>query len=213
MDTFLLIIIGFLFVFILAGFGIIFYNLHNIKKDKAHNENILRMQGQIENLSQTIRERLQETNQSIQKQFSESIEIVKDVTAKLTKLDETNKQIMDYTLQLRKLEDILKSPKQRGILGEFYLESMLSQVFAPNQYKTQYSFPNGKTVDAVIFIKEKILPIDSKFSLEKYEEFIKENNAEKAKILEKYVFRWREVISVNELDKKSRKMKELIPEV
>ncbi len=36
----------------------------------------------------------------------------------------------------------------------------------------QYQFANGEIVDAVIFVKDKIIPIDSKFSLENYEKII-----------------------------------------
>ncbi|MBN1522126.1 MAG: DNA recombination protein RmuC [Candidatus Aureabacteria bacterium] len=168
-----------------AGFGAIFYLLNSLKSSQSRDESIYRLQGQVESLSQTFHERIHETNQSIQKQFTESIQIVKDVTEKLVRLDETNRQIVDHTLQLKKLEDILKSPKQRGILGEFFLESMLSQVFAPHQYKMQYSFPNGSVVDAAIFVKDKIIPVDAKFSLEKYEQFMNENDSDKAKSLEK----------------------------
>ncbi|MCP4523883.1 MAG: DNA recombination protein RmuC, partial [Candidatus Gracilibacteria bacterium] len=70
--------------------------------------------------------------------------------------------------QLEGLENILKSPKQRGILGEYFLENVLKNILPPENYKLQYEFKNGEKPDAVIFVKEKIIPIDSKFSLENY---------------------------------------------
>ena len=46
----------------------------------------------------------------------------------------------------------------------------------------QYPFPDGTIVDAVVFVKDKIIPIDSKFSLENYNKMAEENNpAEKKK--------------------------------
>jgi DNA recombination protein RmuC len=57
-----------------------------------------------------------------QRQFGESRQIIQSVTERLTKLDETNRQVVDFTSQLQSLQDILKNPKQRGILGEYYLE-------------------------------------------------------------------------------------------
>ena len=59
-------------------------------------------------------------NDSLRNQFSESAKLIKDVTQGLTKLDETNKQVVSFADQLQSLQDILKNPKQRGILGEYY---------------------------------------------------------------------------------------------
>ena len=185
MQTTLILLIVLLTVLTLGGFTFLISALMNLKNDRSRDEHLLKLQGQIEGLSHTFHERIQETNQSIQKQFSESIGIVKDVTEKLVKLDETNKQIIDYTSQLKKLENILKKPKQRGILGEYFLETLLGNIFAPGQYKMQYRFPDGTIVDAAVFVKDKIIPVDAKFSLEKYERLFNEENTEKAAQLEK----------------------------
>jgi DNA recombination protein RmuC len=75
---------------------------------------------------------------------------------------------MSFTDQLRDLQDILKNPKQRGILGEYYLETLLKNVLPPGSYQMQYGFPDGNIVDAAVFVKDKVIPIDSKFSLENY---------------------------------------------
>ena len=138
----------------------------------------------IGNLSQTV-------NDNIQRQFSESRKIVTDVTEKLTKLDETNKQVVGFADQLQSLQDILKNPKQRGILGEYYLETLLKNVLPPKSYAMQYPFPHldesGATVivDAVVFVKEKIIPIDSKFSLENYNRLVAEKEPTERDRLEK----------------------------
>jgi DNA recombination protein RmuC len=63
---------------------------------------------------------------------------------------------------------MLKNPKQRGILGEYYLETLLKNVMPPGSYQMQYPFSDGTIVDAAVFVKDKIIPIDSKFSLENY---------------------------------------------
>jgi DNA recombination protein RmuC len=83
------------------------------------------------------------------------------------------------------LENILKNPKHRGILGEYFLESLLSNVLAPNQFKMQYQFKNGEAVDAAIFIKDKIIPVDAKFSLEKYNRIQEETDKPRRDQLEK----------------------------
>jgi len=75
---------------------------------------------------------------------------------------------MSVTDQLKSLQDILKNPKQRGVLGEYYLETVLKNVLPPGAYQMQYSFKDGAIVDAVVITKEGIIPVDSKFSLENY---------------------------------------------
>ncbi len=121
----------------------------------------------------------------IEKQIGQSTKIIEDVTEKLTKLENTNKQVVSFAQQLQSLENILKNPKQRGILGEYYLEELLRNVFSPSQYQMQYTFKDGQTVDAVIFLQNKIIPIDSKFSLENYNKIIEENDPLKREQLEK----------------------------
>ncbi len=109
-----------------------------------------------------------EMHQTIHFQATESSKILRDVTEKLTKLDETNKQVVGFADQLQNLQDILKNPKQRGILGEYYLETLLKNVLPPGSFQMQYGFTDGTIVDAVVFVKDKVIPIDSKFSLENY---------------------------------------------
>ena len=104
----------------------------------------------------------------MQSQFGESAKIIRNVTERLTKLDETNRQVVNFADQLKNLQDILKNPKQRGILGEYYLETVLKNVLPPGSYQMQYAFSDGVIVDAVVFVDKRIIPIDSKFSLENY---------------------------------------------
>ncbi|OGZ38370.1 MAG: hypothetical protein A3A94_03330, partial [Candidatus Portnoybacteria bacterium RIFCSPLOWO2_01_FULL_43_11] len=117
--------------------------------------------------------------------FQESAKIIRDVTEKLTKLDDTNKQVVGFAQQLQSLENILTNPKQRGILGEYYLETVLKNVLPPNAYQLQYAFDDGDIVDAAIFIKDKIIPVDSKFSLENYNRIVQEKNEAERNKLEK----------------------------
>lgn len=103
---------------------------------------------------------------------SEAVRAITDVYQRLTTLDETNKQVLSVQDQMRQLQDILNNPKQRGILGEFFLENVLNNVLPSDSFQMQYSFPNGEIVDAVVFVKDKIIPIDSKFSLENYNRLV-----------------------------------------
>ena len=132
-------------------------------------------------LSESHREtnaHMTETIRTVQGITGQSAKLIGDVTEKLTKLDETNRQVVNFSAQLQNLQDILKNPKQRGVLGEYFLEETLKNVLPPNSYQMQY--PMGKDektdkdliVDAVVFVKDKIIPVDSKFSLENYEKIL-----------------------------------------
>ena len=155
---------------------------------KDDSQSLLLMQNQMNEMNRTLDSRLKESSQLMHNQFGASNNIIKEVTEKLVGLSETNKQVVNFADQLRNLQDILKNPKHRGILGEYYLETLLKNVFPPGKYQMQYEFKDGTIVDAVIFIKDKIIPIDSKFSLENYKRFLESKNEEEASRLEK-IFR------------------------
>lgn len=117
-----------------------------------------------------------ETTKIIQAISGQSAKLISDVTEKLTKLDETNRQVVNFSGQLQSLQDILKNPKQRGVLGEYYLETLLKNVMPAGSYQMQFGFPDGTIVDAAVFVKDKIIPIDSKFSLENYNRISETND-------------------------------------
>ncbi|OHA01226.1 MAG: hypothetical protein A3C12_03450 [Candidatus Sungbacteria bacterium RIFCSPHIGHO2_02_FULL_49_20] len=167
------------------GFGGVFWYLSKRKNSPEGDTALLLLQRQLSDLSRTLDERLSESTKMLQSQFGTSTRIVQEVTERLTKLDETNRQVVSFADQLKNLEDILKNPKQRGILGEYYLETLLKNVFPPGMYQMQYPFKDGVIVDAVIFVKDKIIPIDSKFSLENYNRIREERDPVERERLEK----------------------------
>ncbi len=154
-------------------------------KDTEQGHAFIMLQNQINELMRAVDQKMGESTKIMQSQFGESAKLVRDVTEKLTKLDETNRQVISFTDQLQNLQDILKNPKQRGILGEYYLEAVLKNVLPPGSYQMQYGFSDGTIVDAVVFIKDKIIPIDSKFSLENYNRLVEEKDAAERERLEK----------------------------
>jgi DNA recombination protein RmuC len=175
-------------IIILAVVLIIFYNkLNELVKPKENTDVFTMIQSQIQDLGRQFEQKIGETHKAmnenqtsmhsaIQNQFGQSAKIISDVTEKLTKLDETNRQVMNFAVQLQGLEDILQNPKQRGILGEYYLENVLLNVLPPGSFQMQYKFSDGDIVDAVVFVKDKVIPIDSKFSLENYNRAVSEKD-------------------------------------
>lgn len=152
---------------------------------------LLMLQQQLGQLANAVDNKLSESNKNVQDQFKHSANIIRDVTEKLTKLDETNRQVVGFADQLKSLQDILKNPKQRGILGEYYLETVLKNVLPPASFQMQYSFSNGEIVDAVVFVDhaggqagKRIIPIDSKFSLDNYNRMLQTNDPLEKKRLE-----------------------------
>jgi DNA recombination protein RmuC len=182
-----LLIIIFLCVLIILVIGLFFF-LKKVPVEKD-DKSVQLLLNQINELSRTIDSKLgesqKEINQSMRFQSSETSRIIADITEKITRLDETNKQVVSFADQLKNLQDILKNPKQRGVLGEYYLETLLKNVMPPGSYQMQYPFPDGTIVDAAVFVKDKVIPIDSKFSLENYNRISETNDKTEKDRLEK----------------------------
>ena len=192
--------------FLIIGLGVIGYVgyriLQKLEKPaedgavKMLQEHLFKIQDGLKAQDKQISEQMNKSQQilsdSLQKQFASSQKIIKEVTEnvksvteKLTKLDETNKQVVGFAEQMKQLENILKNPKQRGILGEMFLEKLLSDQLPPSHYKMQYGFKNGEIVDAAIFVRDKVIPVDAKFSLENYNALVESTSAAERDKLEK----------------------------
>lgn len=173
---------------IIAGFVIAWLFLRG-KKNENNDTGFNLLLQQINELSNTVDKKLSESqkevNESLKYQSNQAQNIIRDITEKLTRLDETNKQVVSFADQLQNLQDILKNPKQRGVLGEYYLETLLKNVMPPGSYDMQYAFPDGDIVDAIVRVKDKIIPIDSKFSLENYNRIMETSDKGEKDRLEK----------------------------
>lgn len=164
---FLISILAILLVGLAAGFLF----LKNFQKSAGKEDEspaMLLLQNQIQEIARQVDSRLEQSTQIMQRQFGESSRIIKEITQELTKVGEGQRQVVDIARQLESLQDVLKNPKQRGVLGEYYLKTVLENVLPPGSFQMQYEFKDGSIVDAVVFVKDKIIPIDSKFSLENY---------------------------------------------
>ena len=179
---------------IVAALIFILIKKMNTPKDASADTGLNLVLQQINELSRTVDHKLgesrKELSESVSRQASESIKIIRDVTERLTRLDETNKQVVTFADQLQSLQDILKNPKQRGILGEYYLETLLKNVLPPGSYEMQFKLgrdDEGRDLipDAVVRVKDKIIPVDSKFSLENYNKMAEERDPAERERLEK----------------------------
>lgn len=198
MDTSTIVI---LFALILCTGGII-YVLSRRKPAETNDASQNMMMELLESLRREMKETSTSTRTETQQQLDRlndqvlrgltgSQKIIQEVTEKLTTLDATNKQVLDFSSQLQNLQNILKNPKQRGVLGEYWLQSLLANVLPPDSYKMQFQMgaddvAGGMLIaDAVIFVRDRLIPIDAKFSLENYNRMMAEDTKEGKERLER----------------------------
>jgi len=96
----------------------------------------------------------------------------------LDKLHNQIGQIQSIGEEVKRLQNILSSPKMRGQLGEWSLSNLLENVLPRDSYKLQYPFKDGKIVDALVETAGYCVPIDAKFPLPAFEGMVKAQNDE-----------------------------------
>jgi len=127
--------------------------------DRLQRERRLREQGDA--LSKTVGERIDGT-----------IAVFGDLKERLGELSQKAKNIEEAGKNISSLQEILRSPKPRGGLGELLLERLLADSLPRDFYDLQWRFRNGETVDAVVRVGENLVPIDAKFPLEDFERMV-----------------------------------------
>jgi len=187
MDISVVILISVVALFV-GGF-LAWFLLGRKKQDAGGGESFLLIQNQLNELTRTLDSKIGESSKlmqdSVKTQFSESQKLIKDITEKITEVKETNKQVFGMTEQLQNLEKVLKNQKQRGNLGEAGLELILNNILPPNAFQMQYGFKDGEIVDAAIFTKDGIIPVDAKFSLDNYNRITNEDDENRKLELER----------------------------
>lgn len=111
---------------------------------------------------------LTEGQRTVANQLVSSAQVLSEVGEKMGRVFEASQRIEKLAGDMTRLEDLLKPPKLRGILGETFLEQALAQVLPPGTYTMQYGLPGGAVVDAAIHLGDRIVAVDSKFPLENY---------------------------------------------
>ena len=188
-------------VILLAVLAVLVYNSFFKKVPiKEDDKSLLLLQQQLQDLNRSVNDRLGENSKAMQdntrQQYRDSKELMqtitkevneqlRDVVKSVATVGESSKQVFQVADQLKELQNILKNPKQRGVLGEYYLETVLHNVLPPESFQMQYAFGDGEIVDAAVFVKGKVIPVDSKFSLENYNRYIEAADGEEKVKLEK----------------------------
>lgn len=189
-----------LVVLVVIVLAVQLYLLFSQNKPKTDDRSSMLIQQQLQELNRTMQTQLGESSKEMQssarQQFRDSKELIqtitkevneqlRDVVKSVTTVGESSKQVFQVADQLKELQNILKNPKQRGVLGEYYLETVLHNVLPPESFQMQYAFEDGEIVDAAVFVKGKVIPVDSKFSLENYNRYIDAPDGEEKTKLER----------------------------
>ncbi len=151
-----------------VGFAIVLRRLGQLDELRRTDQGTVLLNQNLQGIQERLDRGLAQTNATVAANSQQSQQLVRDVTAKLTQLEATNKRVGDFAGQLQSLENVLRNPKHRGVLGEYFLQSMLQEVLQPGSFQLQYRFRSGEIVDAAVFVGDSIVPIDAKFTLEHY---------------------------------------------
>ncbi len=191
-----ILLLSLLFVAVIVG-AVLIINAMNRQmvelKQEFKNDTALGLIKQdLQGIHTTLNDRLDRSqttmHEAMSRQFAASSRLIGEVTRDLTELKESNKQVMSITDELKLLQNTLQNPKQRGVLGEYFLQSVLENVLPPERFALQYKFNDGEIVDAIVRLdRGKILPVDSKFSLENYNRLMEEKDKTKQDLLIKAI--------------------------
>jgi DNA recombination protein RmuC len=196
MELILTVIIGVL-VLVVLGFLvwlIVSYSA-NAEKMAGHQASISLLQQQLEALkaaqdktTESLNKSLQAGQNTLTQSLQSSQKTLSELHSQIGELQGTNKQMMQIGIEVRRLQDILSSPKLRGQMGEWSLENLLSQILPKNSYKLQHGFKDGRTVDALIQMPGFSVSIDAKFPLPGFEKVITaETEPEKARLRRQFI--------------------------
>jgi DNA recombination protein RmuC len=196
MEQVLIVVVIVLIVFILGLLvWLISTNFAGRKETAAHTANIGLLAQQLDALraaqdktSENLQKSLQAGQTNLNQSLQSSQQVLSRLNTQIGELQGTNKQMLQVGTEVRRLQDILSSPKLRGQMGEWSLENLLSQILPKDSYEIQYTFKDGKVVDALIKMADYSVPVDAKFPLPSFEKVIKaETDGEKAKLRKQFL--------------------------
>lgn len=146
----------------------------------SHTQLVQQQLGQVlGNVNERLKENgeiLERTQQNLGERLDNAARVVGSVQKSLGGLEEANRKIYDVGKDIASLQEILRAPKLRGGLGEFFLEDLLAQILPPQHFVIQHAFKSGERVDAVIKLGSSLVPVDSKFPLENFKRMFEAAN-------------------------------------
>lgn len=176
---------------IAVGIFFIYQKISSLQKPTDDKDKYLMLQEALNGTTKQMMAQLSEVRRSLELQgksvgerLDGAAKAYSDVKSHLTKLEEANKRIYDVGKDISSLQEILRSPKLRGGLGELSLETLLESL-PRDSYAFQYAFRDGKKVDCVIQFKDHYVPVDAKFSLENFQKYLAATDEKEKKAFRK----------------------------
>jgi DNA recombination protein RmuC len=136
------------------------------------NQQLGQVTSQVSEQLTAVTSQLQNSTGQINERMDNAARVVSDVTRGLGELSKATEQVFDVGKDIAGLQEILRAPKLRGEIGEFFLGDLLSQILPTSHFELQYAFRDGTRVDAVIKFSNGLVPVDSKFPLENFKKLL-----------------------------------------
>lgn len=140
------------------------------------------LRGSLDKNLTGVQTQLQKSQEVLGQRLDNAARVVAEVSRNLGSLGEATKKVVDVGKDISSLQEILRSPKLRGGLGELFLGDLLAQIFPPSHFELQHRFKSGEAVDAVIKLGKNMVPVDAKFPLENFKRLVGETGAEEEKV-------------------------------
>jgi DNA recombination protein RmuC len=151
----------------------------------ALNQQLSSVTQQVNQQLTAMVQQLQNATGQIGNRLDNAARVVGEVKQNLGELSKATQQVFDVGKDIASLQEILRAPKLRGVLGEFFLGDLLGQILPPNHFTLQHRFKSGEAVDAVVRLGQFLVPVDSKFPLENFRRVIESRSDEERKAARK----------------------------
>jgi DNA recombination protein RmuC len=156
-----------------------------LKNQDSVNHQLGQINLQVNTQLNNVAQQLQKSTGDLNSRLDNAARVVQEVSKGLGSLSEATKKVFDVGKDIASLQEILRSPKLRGGLGELFLGDLLAQIFPPAHYTLQHRFKSGESVDAVIRVGQSLVPVDAKFPLENFKRVVETATEEERKIAKK----------------------------
>lgn len=149
------------------------------------NQQLFQVTSQVGQQLDSISRQVMESQKSVGQRLDNAAKVVGEVQKTLGTLGQMSERIFEVGKDMAGLQEILRAPKLRGGLGEYFLGDLLGQILPAKHFALQHAFRTGAAVDAVIRLGGKLVPVDSKFPLENFRRLLEAKTDEERKPLKK----------------------------
>ncbi len=158
-----------------------------LKNQDSVNQQLGQITMQVNTQLGQVTQQLQKSTGDLNTRLDNAARVVSEVSKSLGGLSEATKKVFDVGKDIASLQEILRSPKLRGGLGELFLGDLLAQIFPPAYYSVQHRFKSGEAVDAVIKLGNNLVPVDAKFPLENFKRVVETAEEEQKAAKRKFI--------------------------